>query len=36
MHGTYRIAPGELVQQFDGFEVLHQSEGEIAEIVARR
>jgi SAM-dependent methyltransferase len=36
MHGTYRIAPGELAQHFDGFEVLHSSEGEIAEIVARR
>lgn len=36
MHGTYRIAPGEIVQHFDGCEVLHASEGEIAEIVARR
>ncbi len=36
MRGTYRIAPGELVQHFEGFEVLHASEGEIAEIVARR
>ncbi|HEX6099816.1 MAG TPA: class I SAM-dependent methyltransferase [Thermoanaerobaculia bacterium] len=36
MRGTYRIAPGELVQHFEGFEVLHTSEGEIAEIVARK
>jgi len=36
MRGTYRIAPGEMAQHFEGFEVLHSSEGEIAEIVARR
>ena len=28
--------PGELVQHFEGFEVLHQKEGEIAELVVRR
>ena len=36
MHGTYRIAPGELARAFTDFEVLHSSEGEIAEIVARK
>lgn len=36
MTGTYRIARGELMQHFEGFEVLHQNESEIAEIVARR
>jgi SAM-dependent methyltransferase len=36
MRGTYRIAPGELARHFDGFDVLHASEGEIAELVARK
>jgi SAM-dependent methyltransferase len=36
MTGTYRANPDELAQHFDGFEVLHSSEGEIAELVARR
>lgn len=36
MKGTYRIAPGELARTFADFEVLHSSEGEIAEIVARK
>ena len=36
MQGTYRIGPGELREQFELFEILHSSEGEIAEIVARR
>lgn len=36
MRGTYRIAAGELARHFEGFEVLHASEGEIAEIIARR
>lgn len=36
MRGTYRIKPGEMLQQFEGFEVLHSREGEIAEIIARR
>ena len=36
MIGTYRVKPGELAQHFDGFEVLHSREGEIAELVARR
>ena len=36
MRGTYRIAEGELLEHFAGFEVLHVREGEIAEIVARR
>ena len=36
MQGTYRIAAGEMPEHFAGFDVLHASEGEIAEIVARR
>ncbi len=36
MRGTYRIAPGELARTFPDFEIVHASEGEIAEIVARR
>lgn len=36
MRGTYRVKPGELAQHFEGFEVLRSSEGEIAELVARR
>lgn len=36
MRGTYRVKPEELAQHFDGFEVLRSSEGEIAELIARR
>jgi SAM-dependent methyltransferase len=36
MHGTYRGEPGELAQHFEDFEVLRSSEGEIAELIARR
>jgi SAM-dependent methyltransferase len=36
MQGTYRIGPGELARTFADFEVLYSSEGEIAEIVARK
>ena len=36
MHGTYSIARGELVRTFSDYEIVHTSEGEIAEIVARR
>jgi SAM-dependent methyltransferase len=36
MRGTYRGNPGELAQHFEDFEVLRSSEGEIAELVARR
>ena len=36
MRGTYRVKPGELAQHFDDFDVLRSSEGEIAELVARR
>ena len=36
MRGTYRVQPGELAQHFEEFEVLRSSEGEIAELVARR
>jgi SAM-dependent methyltransferase len=36
MHGTYRIAPGELARTFPDYEIVHASEGEIAEIVARK
>ena len=36
MTGTYRVEPGELTRYFEDFEVLRWSEGEIAEIVARR
>jgi SAM-dependent methyltransferase len=35
MSGSFAIAPGELRSYFEGFEVLHEREGEIAEIVAR-
>jgi tellurite methyltransferase len=34
--GRFGIGHGELVQHFDGFEVLHHREEEIAELVARR
>jgi SAM-dependent methyltransferase len=36
MHGTYRIAPGEFARAFSDYEVLHASEGEIAELIARK
>lgn len=36
MRGTYRVQPEELAQHFNDFEVLHSSEGEIAELIARR
>lgn len=36
MHGTYSIAPGELARTFADFEIVHASEGEIAELVARK
>jgi SAM-dependent methyltransferase len=36
MHGTYRIKPEELARTFADYDVLHSSEGEIAEIVARK
>lgn len=37
MRGRFSVAPGELVQHFEGFEVLRWHEdGEIAEIVTRR
>jgi SAM-dependent methyltransferase len=36
MRGTYRVAPGELRQTFDDFIVQRWSEGEIAELIARR
>ena len=36
MRGTYRIAPGELARTFADYDVLFVSEGEIAEIVARK
>jgi len=36
MRGTYRVKPEELAQHFADFEVLRSSEGEIAELVARR
>ena len=36
MRGTYRLGAGELAQHFEDFEVLRSSEGEIAELVARR
>jgi SAM-dependent methyltransferase len=36
MRGTYRVKPGELAQHFEELEVLRSSEGEIAELVARR
>ena len=36
MIGRYAAKPGELVQHFEGFEVLRQQEGEISELVVRR
>src|SRR5215212_3089402 len=36
MSGSYAIAPGEMRAQFEGFEVLHEREGEIAEMIIRR
>ena len=36
MRGTYRGNPGELAQHFEELEVLRSSEGEIAELIARR
>lgn len=36
MRGTYRVQPEELAQHFRDFEILHSSEGEIAELIARR
>lgn len=36
MRGRYRIGPGELTQAFEGLDVLHTREGEIAELVARK
>lgn len=30
------IGPGELAREFEGFEVLHASEGEIAEMIVRK
>jgi SAM-dependent methyltransferase len=36
MKGRFAANPGELVQHFEGYEVLHQKEGEIAELVVRR
>ena len=36
MQGRYAGSPGELAQAFAGFEILYASEGEIAELVARR
>ena len=36
MRGTYRIAPGELARAFPRFEIVHASEDEIAEIIARK
>ena len=36
MRGTYRSAPGELARAFPGFEIVHASEDEIAEIIARK
>jgi SAM-dependent methyltransferase len=36
MRGTYRVAPGELARAFEDCEIVRCTEGEIAEIVARR
>ena len=36
MSGTFAIAPGEMRSVFKGFEILHEREGEIAEVIARR
>lgn len=36
MSGTYAIARGEMRATFEDFEVIHEREGEIAEIIARR
>jgi len=34
MRGRYRVLPGELVRAFEGFEIAHTSEDEIAELIA--
>lgn len=36
MRGRYRVTPGELAAAFDGFEIVHTNEGEIAELIARK
>ncbi len=36
MSGSFAIAPGEMRSYFEGDEVLHQREGEIAEMIIRR
>jgi len=36
MSGSFAIAPGEMRSYFEGFEVLHHREGEIAEMIARK
>ena len=36
MSGTYAIAPGEMHGWFEDFEIVHEREGEIAEIMARK
>jgi tellurite methyltransferase len=36
MKGRFAANPGELVQHFEGWEVVHSREGEIGELVARR
>lgn len=36
MSGSFAIAPGEMRSYFEGFEILHYREGEIAEMIIRR
>lgn len=36
MRGTYRVAPGELAGVFEGWDLVHAGEGEIAEVIARK
>ena len=36
MSGTFAIAPGEIGAHFEGFEIIHERESEIAELIARK
>jgi SAM-dependent methyltransferase len=36
MRGRYRVQPGELARTFAGLEIVHASESEIAELIAKK
>ncbi len=36
MRGRFRVAPGELASAFEGYDIAHTNEGEIAELIARK